>query len=214
VRWNKAHNPPREFARWCRENVPVEDHVWEDLTPEAKGALRDQLRADQSGLCAYCLVALGPETKIEHVLPQAPTTRFDWSNLALCCPGRTDEQEHCDTAKGDQPLAQIHPYLRPVLDRLRLRKDGRLTLREGEGDDTRRDVQDTLRLDIAPLRRRRESALNAWLVDIDRRADLAGRAPIRAGSLQRAVDELRRKTDPVGYGPLIEGWLLRQLDNR
>lgn len=203
----KSKRPPRAFAQWCRANAPVEGRAWEELDTAAKDALRDTLRADQGGLCAYCLVALGPDTKIEHVAPQAPDTTFDWSNLALCCPGRTDGASHCDTAKADRVLTDIHPYRRPVAERARLRLGGRLQPLEG----AEIDVDETLRLNTRSLRDRRDAALRASLADVEARADIGHIPP---GKLQRALDELDRTTRPVPYGPFIAAWLRRQIPKR
>lgn len=204
----KSKRPPRAFAQWCRENGPVEERAWEDLGTAAKDALRETLRSDQRGLCAYCLVTLHSDTKIEHVAPRAPDTTFDWANLALCCPGRTDGASHCDTSKADRVLTDIHPYRRPVAERARLRGDDGTLQPVGAAAA---DVEEILRLNVSALRRRRGSALRAWLVDVDAYLD-GGR--IEPGKLQRALDELDRAARPVAYGPLIAAWLRRQLSKR
>lgn len=205
---NKSKHPPRAFSQWCRANAPLEERQWDDLDTAVKDALRETLRSDQGGLCAYCLVTLGADTKIEHVVPQAPKTTFAWPNLALCCPGRTDGALHCDSSKADQTLTDVHPYRRPVADRARLRGDEGTLQPVGTATV---DVAEILRLNIPPLRRRRQGALRAWLVDVD--AHLDGGA-IQPGKLRRALDEIEGASRPVAYGPLIAGWLRRQISKR
>lgn len=198
-RWRKSDRPPAAFARWCDENAPVREHGWEDLATEAKDALRERLRADQHGLCAYCYGPLPDrDTRIEHIAPQAPDTTFDWANLALCCPGTSGTYRHCDRTKADRPLAVLHPWRAPVHRHVRLRSTGQLQVPDGDAA-VDGDVRDVLRLDVRPLRERRRRALEALLDD-----------RYGAAHLRHELDRLEREP-PAEFHPLLADWLARRL---
>lgn len=58
--------------------------------PRRREPVKDSLRLDQRGLCAYCetRLVLGDES-VEHVIAKSAdhTRELDWSNLLLCCAG-------------------------------------------------------------------------------------------------------------------------------
>jgi uncharacterized protein (TIGR02646 family) len=70
--------------------------------------LRDALLIEQGFICAYCMrriPARDPNSdaisKIEHIKSQEdrPDLQLDYSNMAICCPGKIDAEAHCDTLK-------------------------------------------------------------------------------------------------------------------
>lgn len=70
--------------------------------------LRDSLLNDQGYICAYCMNRIGEEnSKIEHIQAQSkyPELQFEYSNMVICCKGKTNNEAHCDTSKGDEDIS-------------------------------------------------------------------------------------------------------------
>lgn len=92
-RVRKSINEPSELTafrvRLARQPSPP---LWSQFKsdPTRTRPVKEQLRADQSGLCAYCEVKLseGNET-VEHFVPRAKDhgRELDWQNLLLVCGG-------------------------------------------------------------------------------------------------------------------------------
>ena len=74
-----------------------------------KEDIRKQLLSEQGFLCAYCMTRINDnplETKIEHWHSQSnyPHEQLNYKNLLLTCKGnegRSPEEQHCDTKKGN-----------------------------------------------------------------------------------------------------------------
>ena len=87
---------------------------WDDFSlDKGKRAVKNQLLAEQSNLCAYCTGAIKFETmKVEHWYPQdAPEDRdLEYANLLAVCLGCYNQGEffHCDTSKADTVI-QLNP---------------------------------------------------------------------------------------------------------
>lgn len=79
------------------------DDSWDDFRDELAGAsygeIREQLREDQGGLCAYCeCKPLASKEQVEHFVPKSTPGQnwgLDWDNLLMVCDGGS---------KGRQPL--------------------------------------------------------------------------------------------------------------
>lgn len=101
--------------------------TWEQFRYESHDcytALRDQLREDQGGLCAYCELSLTADNEqIAHFHPKSDTASAQnwalaWDNLRLACKGGSQtwmsnsdhylpplpEKLSCDERKGGQIL--------------------------------------------------------------------------------------------------------------
>lgn len=72
--------------------------------------LRDALLNDQGYICAYCMNRIGKNnSKIEHIKSQSPNKypelQLEYSNMVICCKGKTKNEAHCDTSKGDEDIS-------------------------------------------------------------------------------------------------------------
>lgn len=102
-----------------------------------RDAVRDQLRDDQRGLCAYCEnTVFAQDESVEHLVPRSAglAHELDWNNLVLCCLGGerpisedvpdaavrydTDGSRSCGHAKKRHPCPVVNPRSLPVSPRL------------------------------------------------------------------------------------------------
>lgn len=70
--------------------------------------LKDSLLKEQGYLCAYCMARIDKDhMKVEHFKPQSlyPQDIFAYGNLLACCLGKTQEESHCDTSKGNAEIS-------------------------------------------------------------------------------------------------------------
>ncbi|MGL4293537.1 MAG: retron system putative HNH endonuclease [Bacteroidales bacterium] len=86
--------------------------------------LRQSLYAEQGGICAYCMQRLLDEpggnylllkgerltNRVEHLKSREehPDKKLDYSNMVLCCCGKSFKQElhkHCDQSKGSKSIS-------------------------------------------------------------------------------------------------------------
>ncbi len=102
-----------------------------------KSDIREAMRREQHGLCAYCMRSL-PDTKpdadsirIEHWFPlsKARDTAIDYHNLLAVCDGVYSEQQKrcdcCDRKKSGEQIA-IDPRNQGMMDRIQYESNGRL----------------------------------------------------------------------------------------
>ena len=69
--------------------------------------LKDSLLTEQGYLCAYCMARIDKDhMKVEHFKPRSryPRLKFSYKNLLACCLGKTQEESHCDTSKGNDEI--------------------------------------------------------------------------------------------------------------
>ena len=70
--------------------------------------LKDSLLKEQGYLCAYCMARIDKDhMKVEHFKPRSryPRLKFSYKNLLACCLGKTQEESHCDTSKGNAEIS-------------------------------------------------------------------------------------------------------------
>ena len=70
--------------------------------------LKDSLLKEQGYLCAYCMARIDKDhMKVEHFKPQSLYLQdiFAYGNLLACCLGKTQEESHCDTSKGNAEIS-------------------------------------------------------------------------------------------------------------
>lgn len=82
------------------------------LTPGYKYSpipeLRDALLEEQGYLCAYCTCQINYlNSKIEHLRCRTryPMLELNYDNMVICCHGKTDGIEHCDTKKASVDIS-------------------------------------------------------------------------------------------------------------
>ena len=101
----KSEPEPEELAKYRQRFAKAPAlQTWEGFKKdgERRDAVKQRLRQDQRGLCAYCENSLVPDDEsVEHFLPKSanPALELDWSNLLLCCAG------------GEKPLPEDLPDL-------------------------------------------------------------------------------------------------------
>lgn len=123
-RCSKARTQPR-----CLEEVwnEMPNGTWEQLRDEQSSCyhcIRNRLREDQGGICAYCEISLSPDNEqVAHFHPKSDTSTsynwaLDWENLWLACKGGSQswmqnsnyycpplpENLSCDEKKGNAIL--------------------------------------------------------------------------------------------------------------
>ena len=100
-----------------------------------KQQIRENLVAEQHGLCAYCMKRIEPSEKmnIEHYIPIKghKESVLDFNNMLGCCKGGSDvyESKHkvlcCDAAKKDQRIT-IDPRSAIMMSKIRYNKSGKI----------------------------------------------------------------------------------------
>lgn len=96
----KTQQEPPALADYRRDNAHIPANlVWVRFKKQAgrREEVKNQLRKDQRGLCAYCENTLIPrDESVEHFVARDADhgRELDWTNLLLCCVG------------GERPLAE------------------------------------------------------------------------------------------------------------
>ncbi len=107
---NKKGVMPDITAKWIEKNNTLN---WNDLPFDEKEALREQLHAEQNGLCCYCCKKIPINSaSVEHLQDkhQHPKLQFEYENLLLSCTAT----KHCNQTKQSKSI-RIHP-LQPDCD--------------------------------------------------------------------------------------------------
>ncbi|HEX8148824.1 MAG TPA: retron system putative HNH endonuclease [Pyrinomonadaceae bacterium] len=85
--------------------------------------LREQLYAEQRGLCCYCMKVISVRnSNVEHFLPQSafPEGEVDYYNLYLACrysQGLPKDRQHCDIRKANALIGKFIGYGSPTVQR-------------------------------------------------------------------------------------------------
>lgn len=153
----------RSAAPTCLAQYRHGQHNWDNITPQDKAAIRQSLELMQTGLCAYCEVAL-KVWHIEHFYTRDryPQKTFDWGNLFASC----NSEESCGDYKDKkgkpyQPQDLIHPCQHNPDTFLFFSRDGQ--------------VQPRINLSVADYQRAQETirVFNLNLPDLcERRAEV------------------------------------------
>lgn len=89
----KSPEEPQELiqykSRFANRPTPP---TWNEFkkSPDRVGPVKDSLRRDQLGLCAYCEVSLTSDNQsVEHLVPRSldHSRELDWQNILLICLG-------------------------------------------------------------------------------------------------------------------------------
>lgn len=207
-----AGDPPRA-ARYNDDDP--------EFTANVKPAIREALVAEQRNVCCYCTDRITPTRggmKIEHRVPQGgpggdPSRDLDWSNLlGACCgakpnpSGRGAMVLHCDSAKGDEPIA-LDPTDASHVKSIRYEGSGRVTSTRPQHAF---EIDNVLRLNVDPLVALRAQALEAL------KAELRSRYGVRSFPGEKLAKLLLRTRDPPGqplrpFSGFLCWWLERAL---
>lgn len=161
MRFIRKGAPPDVIAELRR----TPDATWQGVHGTQKERMRDALRIEHRGLCAYCNRRLPPGDRatIEHWRPRsAPgTDPFAWPDLLLVCEGDAGAERTCDKKRGARPLT-LHPARRPpdVEQVVRCRADGRLHV---DDESHRAELTALLGLDAPIVVKARKAAIDAVL---------------------------------------------------
>ncbi|MCD8131462.1 MAG: TIGR02646 family protein [Lachnospiraceae bacterium] len=151
---NRGKEPDRllEF----RMQNPEADY--EDMPPEVRDDVREQMWREQRHLCGYCMKRIKKyeDVRIEHCRPRHPqgetehdksaTLDFKWM-LGVCYGnslerGVNKEDMTCDAHRGNADLA-VNPYSEASIKKIKYRSDGRIY---SDDPEINRDVTETLNL--------------------------------------------------------------------
>ena len=143
-----------------------------------KDTLRLYLVREQRGLCCYCLSRIRPAgdaMKIEHWHSQDefPAEQLDYSNLLGAClggAGQPDEQQHCDTRKGNSLLSRnpANPAHR-VEGFVRYEPGGRIVSDDAAFNS---ELENVLNLNAAFLKNNRKATLDGFHQALSKRGEL------------------------------------------
>lgn len=150
-----------------------ESRDWEAFRGTAAyGVVKDELIANQHGICAYCETRLSADrakVRIEHFHPKSDVSdphnwTLDWRNLMAVCMGGANVPDkssaygelHCDANKGSDLTPILNPYEMPtellfdLTERNELVPDVHACARVGvagaAGRSTRELVENTIRV--------------------------------------------------------------------
>lgn len=155
MRHIKKQIEPRELTEYRNGGGKFADFSLD----KGKRVLKNQLLAEQNGLCAYCTGAIKFETMtVEHWYPQdAPEDRdLEYANLLGVCQGVFGKNEHCDTKKANKIIA-INPTNELHINTISYEeasggiKSSNLTFQK--------ELDEILNLNIAPLKKARKTRL-------------------------------------------------------
>ncbi|MCK6592583.1 MAG: TIGR02646 family protein [Polyangiaceae bacterium] len=160
----------REPKSWLEYRLSTPGAKYEDAP---KGDLRSALLAEQGYLCCYCMRSIdAKDTRIEHRLPREsyPERQFSYSNLLAACPGGEGlepELQHCDVSKKNQEIT-LDPAdpARDVEAIIRYSVSGAI---ESDDEQIRRDLDQTLRLNLGWLKDKRQETLRGFQQGFERK---------------------------------------------
>lgn len=101
---NKTGTMPDITAKWIKKHNTLN---WNDLPFDEKEVLREQLHAEQHGLCCYCCKKISTKSaSVEHLQDkhQHRKLQFSYDNLLLSCVSN----KHCNIAKQSKDI-KVHP---------------------------------------------------------------------------------------------------------
>ena len=103
---NKTGSMPTITAKWVKKNNSLN---WGYLPFDERQALREQLYAEQNGLCCYCckkITTNSNDVSVEHLQDkhQHPKLQFTYENLLLSC----ISTKHCNQTKQSKEI-KVHP---------------------------------------------------------------------------------------------------------
>lgn len=179
-----------------------------------KGSLREALLRDQGWLCCYCMGRIDADRmKIEHWAAQEthPERQIDYQNLLGACPGNEGAprgQQHCDTHKGSRALT-IHPAdtQRSCETLIVYRSDGSI---DADLPEIRRDLDETLNLNVRRLKENRKAVLEALKEGMLRKH----RGEWSRAALEREIRRWRDRDEGGAYRPygqVVVFWLEKRL---
>lgn len=173
-----------------------------------KDELRAALVGEQKSLCCYCTGRIRTEPtamKIEHWRCQAHHSELQlvYANLLGAClggHGKSPDEQHCDTKKGDRDLKWNPAETAHVVEtRLRYLVDGTVVSSDIEFDA---DLNDVLGLNFSYLKSSRKAVLDSVL-------QWWRSTPNARRKVQQQIDHRMNAAEHQPFSP-VAIWFLRQ----
>lgn len=145
---------------------------WDDLPTDVKRDVKRACFIEQSGLCAFCCIALPNEhalQRIAHVVPRSkdPGKALDFNNMVLSCSSGRYRLEagnllrnelSCDEHQGSKDIP-IHPLMQNCMGKFAYLENGAIVAAMDIEFAT--ESISVLNLDCSRLRRGRSAAIDA-----------------------------------------------------
>ena len=211
---------PDSLLRY-RKSFP--EACYEELPAEPAKDIREQMWAEQNGLCAYCMCKLNSphDVRIEHYAARNPdggsydaASTLNYKHMLGVChgnsfwPGIKEEDKTCDAHRGNK-LLTVNPYDVTSVRKIRYSSDGYIF---SEDKDINTDLNETLNLNCAA----RSLPNNRMRVLLQTKNEI--RKKCKDKSHQVYLAELRRcykrYTDNkmlIPYCGIVIEWLEREL---
>lgn len=201
----KAGEPAELQAYRRTEGEPAP--TYDTMPAHVVTALRAALRAEQHGLCCYCMRAIDGVGRIDHRASQKdhPQRQLDYRNLFLSCSGNLGGT-HCDKKKGDDAI-----NVDPLTVQAAWFGYGTAGTMSASRPDLIADLT-TLGLNCDGLVSSRKAALARYLTTLDR-----NRAPSKPWPRPRLEKALSKLLPPQAGGRLepycemLAFWLRRRI---
>lgn len=152
----KYTTEPKAFSRWKKQNKTA---GWNDFSGGTEyGEVKEQLIAEQLGMCCYCEVLISLDAcHIEHLQPKSvyPQNMFAYENLLVSC----NQKGSCGRKKGKwYSSALVSPLDQDCEKRFTYTLDGRIIPSDKE-DVSAFETIEKLGLNCSQLKDRRRSII-------------------------------------------------------
>lgn len=179
MRWISPRPEPVTYTNWRAASQNDINYDYDLIPSERKAEIKDELIAEQRGLCAYTGIRIdAARSHIEHLLPQAHCQRgredVDYHNMVACFPGSNHGYVPFGAVrKGNWPSpAELYLFVSPRLPgcegRFRFNLRGRISA--ADDDEAARETIRRLGLDHKQLEDLRREAIDATLDGLDLRS--------------------------------------------
>lgn len=195
------HKLNRGAAPACLARFQHGRDNWNDVTPEQKQTIWQELIVMQGERCAYCEANISNgERHIEHFHQKGrdPTQTFVWENLFGSCNNGSTCGKHKDEQPVYPPAVLIKPDTEDPEYFLRFHSDGTISVRSGLTAAEQCRANETVRLfnlKDGSLRWQRNAAASGYLQTAEEIAELA------ATDLELAVEFLANEIAETAHLP-------------
>lgn len=209
IRIQKLANVPSAFSK-AKLLHSTYDELYNDEKDELKGILLNE----QNYLCAYCMSKINMDnSSIEHYIPRNPEepsdndTSLDYTNLfAVCTTSKNlpDNEKYCEAKRGNTEL-HINPTVQAHIDTISYNRNGNIF---SSIPLFQTDIDETLNLNCLFLCRNRQSALSAFLRQMNNKK--SGRW--NKEYISRIISRLESRETSVPYVGYILFFLKKRLN--
>lgn len=211
---------PESLLRY-RKSSP--EACYEDLPAEPRKDIREQMWAEQKGLCAYCMCRINSpkDIRIEHYVARNPedgeydaASTLDFKNMLGVCygnslwPGMEEEDKTCDAHRRNVPLT-VNPYDVTSIRKISYTTEGYIT---SDDENIKTDVNDTLNLNCES--RSLPKNRKAVLLQVKKEIGILCRNKSRQSYLEVLEKYYKRYTEQgalIPYCGIVIAWLEKEL---